>query len=72
MPELAVETLDGDRVKLADYRGKVLLVNFWAENVHPDIQPSAVLLICKLYNASVTDYQVEAICKHQALDRTGL
>ena len=30
MPELAVETLDGDRVKLADYRGKVLLVNFWA------------------------------------------
>lgn len=47
----------------------LLLVNFWAGNVHPDIQPAAALLICKLYNAPVTDYQVEAICKFQASQR---
>jgi peroxiredoxin len=29
-PALALTTLDGERVSLADYRGKVVLLNFWA------------------------------------------
>ena len=29
-PALALETLDGEQVSLADYRGQVVLVNFWA------------------------------------------
>jgi peroxiredoxin len=29
-PEYAVETLDGEAVALADYRGSVVLLNFWA------------------------------------------
>ncbi|MGK7311199.1 MAG: redoxin domain-containing protein [Candidatus Longimicrobiales bacterium M2_2A_002] len=29
-PDFAVETLDGDTVRLSDLRGQVVLVNFWA------------------------------------------
>lgn len=29
-PEFELEQLDGDQVSLSDYRGKVVLVNFWA------------------------------------------
>ncbi len=29
-PDFTLNTLDGQPVKLADYRGKVILVNFWA------------------------------------------
>ncbi|NIP80094.1 MAG: redoxin domain-containing protein [Gemmatimonadetes bacterium] len=29
-PDFAVRTLDGDTVRLADLRGQVVLVNFWA------------------------------------------
>ena len=29
-PDFAVDTLDGKRVKLSDYKGKVVLLDFWA------------------------------------------
>ena len=29
-PEFALNTLEGQRVNLSDYRGKVVLINFWA------------------------------------------
>jgi thiol-disulfide isomerase/thioredoxin len=29
-PDIAVDILDGDRLKLSDLRGKVVVVNFWA------------------------------------------
>ncbi len=29
-PDFEVTTLDGQKVRLADYRGKVLVINFWA------------------------------------------
>jgi len=29
-PEFELETLDGKKVKLSDYRGKAVLINFWA------------------------------------------
>lgn len=50
----------------------LLLVNFWAGNVHPSVQPAAVLVICKLYNAPVSERQVRVICKLQALHEAGL
>lgn len=29
-PEFAIEDVQGNRVKLEDFRGKVVLLNFWA------------------------------------------
>jgi cytochrome c biogenesis protein CcmG/thiol:disulfide interchange protein DsbE len=29
-PEFALETLNGDKVKLSDYKGKLVFLNFWA------------------------------------------
>src|SRR5699024_4315101 len=29
-PDFTLDTLDGETVKLSDYRGKKVLVNFWA------------------------------------------
>ena len=29
-PDFKLETLDGDNVQLSDYRGKKVLLNFWA------------------------------------------
>jgi peroxiredoxin len=29
VPELTAETLDGDTLRLSDYRGKIVLLNFW-------------------------------------------
>ena len=29
-PDFTLETLDGKEVSLSDYRGKIVLVNFWA------------------------------------------
>jgi nitrate reductase NapAB chaperone NapD len=28
--ELSLKSIDGQRVRLKDYRGKIVLVNFWA------------------------------------------
>jgi cytochrome c biogenesis protein CcmG, thiol:disulfide interchange protein DsbE len=29
-PDFSLETLDGDKVSLSDYRGQIVLINFWA------------------------------------------
>ena len=34
-PEFTLKTLEGKTVKLADYRGQAVLVNFWATWCHP-------------------------------------
>lgn len=47
----------------------VRIVNFWAACIHPDTQPVSVQLMCKLYNAPVTDDEAESICMFQAVDR---
>lgn len=42
-PELAVLDLDGSMVKLADYRGKVVLLNFWINGCGPCLAEMPVL-----------------------------
>ena len=34
-PEFALKSFSGEKVKLSDFRGKTLLVNFWASWCHP-------------------------------------
>lgn len=34
-PEFVLESFSGDEVRLSDFRGKTLLVNFWASWCHP-------------------------------------
>ena len=34
-PEFALKSFNGDEVKLSDFRGKTVLVNFWASWCHP-------------------------------------
>ena len=34
-PEFALESFSGEQVRLSDFRGKTLLVNFWASWCHP-------------------------------------
>jgi cytochrome c biogenesis protein CcmG, thiol:disulfide interchange protein DsbE len=34
-PDIALPTLDGDTLRLSDYRGRVVLVNFWGTWCEP-------------------------------------
>ncbi len=34
-PEFALKSFNGEKVRLSDFRGKTLLVNFWASWCHP-------------------------------------
>jgi len=66
-PDFSVELLSGETVKLSDYRGKVVLINFWATwcgpcvDEMPDIQ--------KISEAYPDDLVVLAINCNESEDR---
>ena len=59
VPDFELERLDGTRLKLSDYKGKIIIVNFWASWCNPCVEefPSMV----KLAQAMSNDVQIIAI-----------
>lgn len=50
VPDFTLERLDGTKLKLSDYKGKMLIVNFWASWCNPCVEefPSMVRLAEKM------------------------
>jgi len=77
-PDFELETLDGKPVKLSDYRGKPVMLNFWAtwcpecreelpamKEFHED--SGMEILAVNLTKSEVTEENVRAVTKEEAL-----
>lgn len=68
-PEFAVESLDGRRISLADYRGKTLVVTFWASWCGPCRMEMPVLArFYRQTHKAGSDFEILAISIDETKD----
>ena len=80
-PELSLKCLDGETIRLSDYRGKVLVVNFWATwcppciaeiphfvDLHRDYKDRGVQVVGVSMDFNADPDDIQEFCREAGMD----